>query len=1517
MGLVQSDSNDWSIRRRVATRGSSSTADTDPTDFPPEFLTEESAVVEQFVSEPKAARRGQSAAPDVLDVSYDLAGGEAAILSIRHPSGALTFHAPIQYAGRGRGRGQANKARFVVTVRSTDVDTGKRGIGSKVFKLVLIKVAKVVADKAVSFALPKLVTAFERNSWNKRLLKEGWLKVTKETLAGAALVPGKPTSPERSLLFIHGTFSNAASAYGALARSNFFNRVKDLYGDRMFAFDHFSLSRTPHENARMLLESLPEQTTTFDVITHSRGGLVLRNLVERSGAFGPIAQRFKLGRAVLVASPNEGTPLATPQRWGDTVGWIANLLELFPENPFTTGAEFVANGLVWLARHASGDIPGLHSMDSNGEMIVDLQTPPGPPMNAYSALVSNYNPTGAVLRRMLDTGIDQFFGSANDLVVPTQGGWRIPLPGTGFVPPERIGCYGAGGNLSADSVTHVSFFSQPETVDFLARALLGEQQLLKRIDPVATLPDHHFLREGASAVASSETALPQPPASRVEGREKAIFPSALLPTTSDFPPILHISVVNGDLTFEAQPLMIGHYRASRLTGTEGVANDLIGNAMKRSLDLGLYPLAPGSHQVFVNSRIDPSSLMPRPPVVIVVGLGEEGKLRAADLVHSVRQAVIAWAQPIIESETKSDIQSDNGASRSFDISATLLGSGGSGITPGQAAKLIAEGVYAASVTLTGADKSQETLASAENTPDDERSGKSRAYVRHLRIVERYLDRATEAWRALIALEAADRRRFKILERIETGTHPLTRPAESGYRGADYDFVSAQLVRGDRGETSIQYTLDTKRARSEVRAQKTQVQLVRHLVTTASTDPNSDKQIGRTLFKLLVPVELDSFFASTGEMQLELEPETAGIPWELIDTDDNGDFNRNPWAIRAKLIRKLRIRDFREQVTDTDAESHILVIGEPECPADYARLPGAWNEAIAVGQCLTEALQGDGTKQVQSLVREKHGVKGPDARKVMNALHERDWRIVHVAGHGELKQQDGSPGGVVLSNGTFFGAREIATMRAVPELVFVNCCHLAARDAEQLLGGDKPQLQDRVNFASGMAEELIKIGVKCVIAAGWAVDDTAASKFATEFYDSLVRRKSRFLDAVAEAREAAYRINREDKTWAAYQCYGDPDWVFDRKGLPTPSPQSADGLAGIASARALELVLETIRVELRMSTKWDVELHQLGKIRDLENRFASKWGDIGSVAEYFGKAYAGARELESAIRWYQRAVAASDGTASMRAAEQLANVRARLAWETVTKAQKHRDDMAAALKAASTGSSAADRKARAAAKRSLATAQAALQASMTSARQSVKDALTLLDKLVAIQSTIVRESIYGAACKRLALIEAVASRPTEEREAIEAMKFHYQRAALIAHDSQAADLFYPALNYFAADIVLNAGRPGWKGLDASIVEATHASLEAENFADPNFWSVVGKVELQLYRALAGCKLANESESIERDYQDLYRRVSAPWMWSSVYDTVHFVLQKYSARAPAKERKAAETLLASLAAFAQLT
>jgi hypothetical protein len=563
MPKIQLNSPDWAIKQTAFTASGIRRSDTAVTSFPREFLTDESSIAEEFTAEPKAAVRRGITPAGALDFSYELAEGEAAVLAIRHPSGALTFHLPAESARRGAGK--STQVRFTVTVHSTDPETGRRGIVSKAIKAILIKVGKVVVDRAVSFLLPKLASAFEKAAWEKHGLQEGWLKVTRENLSSGTLAPGTPSSTDRALLFIHGTFSNAASAYGALASSNFFDFAAKVYGERIFAFNHFTVSRTPEENARMLLEALRDEIFTFDVVTHSRGGLVLRNLVERASVFGPPGKRFKLGHAVLVASPNDGTPLATPNRWHDTVGWIANLLELFPDNPFTTGAEFVANALVWIARHASGDLPGLHSMDGAGDLIAELQSPPGPPPDGYSALVSNFNPTGNVLERMLDTGVDQFFGSANDLVVPSAGGWLIDHGGGAFIPGSRIGCFGPGGNLPPNSVTHINFFSHQETADFLVTALSRQKQPLIAIDPAKPLPDRRLLRSAGMAAAGAVPALTQTPlpvspsAAPTDGTALAMD-GAVVVSSDTF----HLAVLPRSETDKQSAQILAHYGSARV-----------------------------------------------------------------------------------------------------------------------------------------------------------------------------------------------------------------------------------------------------------------------------------------------------------------------------------------------------------------------------------------------------------------------------------------------------------------------------------------------------------------------------------------------------------------------------------------------------------------------------------------------------------------------------------------------------------------------------------------------------------------------------------------------------------------------------------------------------------------------------------------------------------------------------------------------------------------------------------------
>lgn len=938
------------------------------------------------------------------------------------------------------------------------------------------------------------------------------------------------------------------------------------------------------------------------------------------------------------------------------------------------------------------------------------------------------------------------------------------------------------------------------------------------------------------------------------------------PHTTGKSSVLCITVVNGDLSFIPEPLLIGHYRSARLTGTEAVMNGRIGGTMEQMLALGEYPSALGTHQIFLNSvRPEDRLRNPEPKAVIVVGLGEEGKLTGTALAQSVRQGVIAWVQRVVE-------QPEEKRTR-IDLAATLIGSGGLGVPVGQSAQFIAQGVCEANRRLL-----------ARDWPT----------VGHLRLIELYLDRATEAWRALQVKATAASPNYEVTDVVQSGTGPLKRPLDAGYRGAEYDIISTASEAGRDGESVITYTLDTKRARSEVRATTAQLRLVRQMVERASNHAVNDLSIRKTLFKLLIPVELEPFLVGTTELQLQLTQQTAGIPWELLGPDQDDGNGTEPWAIRNKLLRKLNTKDFREAVVDASADDSILIIGEPKVTdRRYPRLDSAREEAKAVLGCFG-APDAPQDLSIESLISpDDTSIPGADADTIIKTLFARSWRIVHISGHGAEPELEPLPAGVepaapperlpsrgvVLSDDTFLGPDEIRSLRVIPELAFLNCCHLARATSDQLLG---PTF-DRTAFAASVAEALINVGVRCVVAAGWAVEDEPARVFATTFYRALMR-GARFIDAVAEARQAAYAEG--GNTWAAYQCYGDPDWRFRRHGgdPQRPSPSLIDEFAGVASPSALKVALYTLAV--RSAHQRADAKQQRERLRFLERRFAKRWGSLGAVAEAFAVAWSEVGDRQHAIDWYERARAAADGSATLKAAEQLANLRVRLAWEKVDRALRTHEETSGS----GTGKE--------------------LHEAVQAARGEIEQSRALLTKLVAIQSTAERESMLGSAYKRLAMMEAAVGKEQPAHEAVAQMAKHYENAVTLSASESASDAFYPAMNCLAAEVALNAGRAGWSGLDAGRLALVEEELTSKNRDNPDFWSRAGTIELSMYRALASGDLAGEVGTLIAAYTDLQERVPSPRFWSSVFDQARFVLQRYARRASAPETAAAQTLLTRL-------
>ena len=139
-----------------------------------------------------------------------------------------------------------------------------------------------------------------------------------------------------------------------------------------------------------------------------------------------------------------------------------------------------------------------------------------------------------------------------------------------------------------------------------------------------------------------------------------------------------------------------------------------------------------------------------------------------------------------------------------------------------------------------------------------------------------------------------------------------------------------------------------------------------------------------------------------------------------------------------------------------------------------------------------------------------------------------------------------------------------------------------------------------------------------------------------------------------ARTAAWNAHPESNTWAAYQCYGDPDWRWramrrndTARRLAVPLSEE---FSDLASPVSLAIALETLAVQSKIDSVPREVL--LAKLQYLESEFGPLWGHIGSIADGFGYAYAGAGQADKSIEWYQKAVCAEDGTATLRAARQL-------------------------------------------------------------------------------------------------------------------------------------------------------------------------------------------------------------------------------------------------------------------------
>ena len=407
------------------------------------------------------------------------------------------------------------------------------------------------------------------------------------------------------------------------------------------------------------------------------------------------------------------------------------------------------------------------------------------------------------------------------------------------------------------------------------------------------------------------------------------------------------------------------------------------------------------------------------------------------------------------------------------------------------------------------------------------------------------------------------------------------------------------------------------------------------------------------------------------------------------------------------------------------------------------------------------------------------------------------------------------------------------MRVVPELVFVNCCHLAARNVDQLLAADAHGGYDRVRFASGVAEELIKIGVRVRHRRRLG----GRRRRGGNLRDDLLQRRccAATVSSTPSPRRARRPTTPTNNTWAAYQCYGDPGLGVPPRWRRREARRPRGRRTSLPASRqrpALKLALETIVVQTKFQ-RYKPEA-QLERVRALEQRFGERWG------QQRRRRRAVRRRLRRRARHRERdPLVRARGCRRRRDG---ADEGGRTAGERADPAGLR--DGREGAEAARRGSGAAQGRQPRTPRRGSQGAggreargrrrgTCAPQVARVGAGGDQEAGSRCSRSWASCTPTMERESLRGSAYKRLALIAAAAGQPAEERRAIEATKAHYARAAAIGRESQASNVFYPGLNYLAAELALNAGRRGWKGVDNAIVEATKQEPRRQSRRGPRF------------------------------------------------------------------------------------
>jgi pimeloyl-ACP methyl ester carboxylesterase len=675
-------------------------------------------------------------------------------------------------------------------------------------------------------------------------------------------------------------------------------------------------------------------------------------------------------------------------------------------------------------------------------------------------------------------------------------------------------------------------------------------------------------------------------------------------------PPLEVSVSHGDLRLLQHPVVVGHYAGDSIVSAERVLDQQLHYKLTMRARLGLYPGATRTVEMILEEGA-------KPPGAIVVGLGEVGEITGEKVRLAVMDAALRYALQASECLVSSEAAEEGAQRGALTLGVLLLGTNGGNALP------VAESVGA---IVRGVLQANQALRSGEQP--------ARCWIGALEFIELFETVATRALHALLGLDPHRPGGFESAQSIDV-TRSLRRLGGGRFNSPLSEYEGGWwrriLVTWKKAESpgqpdQVKYEVLTDRARSDERSALADSASVDAFLARGIRSTSVDRTSSAMLYALLVPPELRERARSDArDLVLIVDEVTARYPWEMIISGAGTDVES--FALRYGLLRQ-----FKTTATPPPPQRtrglKAVVIGEPAnvTPA----LPGARAEAQAVSEILS-----------------KHDYIAParvglDSLAALSALFE-DCRILHVAAHGDYREDDPARSGIVLGESERFTAYHVNQLTTLPELVFINCCHLGAIDQP-----DKRRSSQPSHFAASLARRYIERGVKAIVVAGWAVDDAAATTFARTFYGEMLAGR-RFGQSVCVARRATYDRHPEVNTWAAYQCYGDPEYT-----LEIGRSDGAGSGQGLCSRTEFLYELRGLASDAASKDFAGRNTKSLKeKIQAVSQQLIEEWRD-GEILAALGDAWAAVAEHERAVECYRKAFEHPTGGAPLRAIEQFAN-----------------------------------------------------------------------------------------------------------------------------------------------------------------------------------------------------------------------------------------------------------------------